>query len=62
MVRGLCRVYEYVCVFCFLGILIMIMVRILRKDIVRYNRDDDIVSELIYYEFLDLKGKKLNFK
>lgn len=37
--------------FCFLGILIMIMVRILRKDIVRYNRDDDIVSELIYYKF-----------
>lgn len=37
--------------FFFLGILIMIMVRILRKDIVRYNRDDDIVSELIYYEF-----------
>lgn len=37
--------------FCLLGILIMIMVRILRKDIVRYNRDDDIVSELIYYKF-----------
>lgn len=62
MVRGLCRVYEYVCVFCPPGILTMIMVRTLRKDIARYNRDDDIVSELIYHEFLDLKGKKLNFK
>lgn len=45
MVRSLCRVYEYIHVFFPTGILTMIMVRTLRKDIARYNRDDDIVSE-----------------
>lgn len=48
------------------GILTMIMVRTLRKDIARYNRDDDIVSQLFaadLSEFYDLKGKeKKNFK
>lgn len=48
------------------GILTMIMVRTLRKDIARYNRDDDIVSQQFaadLSEFYDLKGKeKKNFK
>lgn len=44
----------------------MIMVRTLRKDIARYNRDDDIVSQQFaadLSEFYDLKGKeRKNFK
>lgn len=43
------------------GILTMIMVRTLRKDIARYNRDDDIVSQQFaadLSEFYDLKGKE----
>lgn len=29
---------------CYLGILTMIMVRTLRRDIAQYNKDDDLVS------------------
>ena len=37
----------------------MIMVRTLRKDIARYNRDDDIVSEqFLFFDvyYLSIKG------